>query len=289
MVVEQPFSRAFFSKRDSTNQIDQKRLGSGVSILLAYFLLETIGKLSKEQILFLVDEPELHLHPQLQIKLFKRLQESDFQIIYSTQSDCFVDISKWRNITRFSTDFSTSPSRKSLKQVLESKTTTKHLDEIKKWHQHQSIFFREDNQLFFARKCLLVEGPAEKYGVPVLAKKLGKDLGGITILSCNGKTKIPYYQLFCKAFKIPFFTLFDLDGKQIDRNDNKRPGSWASKDALATFGNSFESSFGVTVEKEHKTSKLLEKIDSISPEDVPQETVKIIGTISTWALNDIEN
>ncbi|GFP21627.1 hypothetical protein HKBW3S06_00854, partial [Candidatus Hakubella thermalkaliphila] len=97
--LEQPFSKSFFSKRSSTNQIEQKRLGSGISILLSYFLLETISKLSKEQINFLIDEPELHLHPQLQQKLLKEFQESEFQVVYATQSDCLIDISRWKCIT----------------------------------------------------------------------------------------------------------------------------------------------------------------------------------------------
>lgn len=166
--------------------------------------------------------------------------------------------------------------------MLEGKHIYEHLDEIRKWHQHKSIYFREDNQLFFARKCLLVEGPGEKYGLPVLAQKLGKDLDDLNILSCNGKSKIPYYQLLCKAFRIPFFTLFDLDSRSEIDGDNKRPYIWADKMARAVFAKSFESSLGVGANTEHKTSELLEIIDNLNPEDIPQDIADVIDVILKW-------
>lgn len=283
--VEQPFSHSFFSLRDGTNQIDQKRLGSGISILLAYFLLDTISKLSKEKIVFLIDEPELHLHPQLQNSLFKEFTGSEFQTIYTTQSDCFVNIAEWQSVSRFQPDFNTAPKEADLEQVVEGKKLSDHLDEIKTWHQHQSIFFREDNQIFFARKCLLVEGPAEKCGLPVLAERLGKPMDGITIISCNGKSKIPNYQLLCKSFGIPFFSLFDLDGKTASDEENKHPYNWANPSARYTFSNSFEGLFGTSKSLKHKTSEVLLKIDNIAAEEIPSEITDVLTRIENWSSN----
>src|SRR5581483_2873968 len=107
--VEQPFSKAFFSRRSATNQIEQKNLGSGISILLAYFLIEIVSCSSKEKFMFLIDEPELHLHPQLQQQLLDEFRDAAFQIIYTTQSGCFVDVAEWRSITKFAADFTTAP------------------------------------------------------------------------------------------------------------------------------------------------------------------------------------
>jgi predicted ATPase len=281
--IEQPFSKTFFSRRDGTNQIEQNRFGSGISILLAYFLLETISKLTKGSIVFLIDEPELHLHPQLQYALFREFKESKFQTIYTTQSDCFISIAEWQSITRFSTAFEISPKTTDLEKQVESHTISEHLEEIKKWHQHHSIFFREDNQIFFAKKCLLVEGPAEKYGLPILAQKLGKDLDQLTIISCNGKTKIPYYQLLCQAFGIPFYTLFDLDGKKNDEGDNKRSHECADPKALSMFSTSFEKLFGIGSSADHKTSDVLLKIDGIAVADIPSEIATATTAISKWA------
>lgn len=282
--IEQPFSRAFLSRREGTNQIEHKRFGSGISILLAYFLLEGVSKLSKDKIIFLIDEPELHLHPQLQKCLFKEFQTSDLQTIYTTQSDCYIDISTWNSITRFQTDYSIFPQVTALDEIRDGQEVRHHLDEIKKFHQHQLTFFKEDNQIFFSRKCLLVEGPAEKYGIPVLAAKLGKNIPDLTIISCNGKSKIPYYQLLCTAFGVPFFTLFDLDGKADTAPDNTRPHMWANQAARFEFATSFEGAFGISSDTDKKASKLLIKLDDIEPEKIPADIINAIEAIEKWSL-----
>jgi len=119
--IEQPFLKSFFSLRDGSNQIDQKNLGSGVSILLAYFLLEIISSLSKGEIVFLIDEPELHLHPQLQTRLFEEFQKSSSQTVYTTQSDCFISIANWASISRFNRGFKNTPDSEKLNEVIEGK------------------------------------------------------------------------------------------------------------------------------------------------------------------------
>src|SRR5258708_5023000 len=234
-----------------TNQIEQSDLGSGVSILMAYFLLDIISKLSKEQFIILIDEPELHLHPQLQQRLFADFQQSAFQVIYTTHSDIFVDLAEWRSIKRVSPQGIT-PTAPPLEETFADKAIHEHLEKIKKWYRNKSLYFGEDNHLFLSRRCLLVEGPAEKYGIPVLAEKLGKDIGQVTILACNGKTKIPDYQLLCCAFGIPFFTVYDLDGKPATDDENKRIAECAEAGACGTFSTSFEQLLGISTNAAHK-------------------------------------
>jgi len=285
--IEQPFSKSFFALRDNTNQIDQKNLGSGIAIMLSFFLLEIVSNLAKGDVIFLIDEPELHLHPQLQAKFFEEFLSSKSQTIYTTQSDCMLSIADWESISRFCRDFAVFPRDADLSQVLEDKKISEHLNEIKEFHQHKAIFFREDNQLFFARKCLIVEGPAEKYALPVLSAKLDKQLGNLTIISANGKSKIPYYQLLCKAFSVPYFTLLDLDGKQADHNDNKRPYSYAEQKALVVFNSSFEDELGASMAEKHKASKVLMKVDAMDRDSISENIKKNISSICDWVVNDV--
>jgi len=95
-----PFSNAFFALRneDELNQIEIKDLGSGIEIILTLLLLKSIASESKGTIAYLIDEPELHLHPKAQYKLISLLIEEsrDKQIFLSTHSpyifkNCLLD------------------------------------------------------------------------------------------------------------------------------------------------------------------------------------------------------
>lgn len=62
--------------------------GSGIEMAISFALLEAMAKISKDKIVLIIDEPELHLHPKLQTKLFAHMKEmcGDIQIIASTHS-----------------------------------------------------------------------------------------------------------------------------------------------------------------------------------------------------------
>ena len=86
----QPFENAFFTirKKDELKQILVKDLGSGIEIILTILLLKNIAEASNGKIVYLIDEPELHLHPKAQEKLLGLLLEEakDKQIFISTHS-----------------------------------------------------------------------------------------------------------------------------------------------------------------------------------------------------------
>ena len=85
-----PFSNAFFAIRedDELKQIKTKDLGSGVEMILTLLLLQSIASESKGSLIYLIDEPELHLHPKAQDKLIELLlkESKHKQIILSTHS-----------------------------------------------------------------------------------------------------------------------------------------------------------------------------------------------------------
>ena len=85
-----PFSGAFFASREgqSLTQIRTKDLGSGVEMILVFILLSNISGAAKGNIVYLIDEPELHLHPKAQEKLLELLLEESKskQVVMSTHS-----------------------------------------------------------------------------------------------------------------------------------------------------------------------------------------------------------
>ena len=87
----QPFSNASFVIRedDCLKQISTRSLGSGVEIIMTLLLLKALSVGAKNSsIIYLIDEPELHLHPRAQEALAKILLEESKQkqIILSTHS-----------------------------------------------------------------------------------------------------------------------------------------------------------------------------------------------------------
>jgi AAA15 family ATPase/GTPase len=85
-----PFSNSFFALRNDNDltQVTVRNLGSGIEIVLTLLILKNIAGASKGSIIYLIDEPELHLHPKAQKKLLDLLLEEskDKQIIISTHS-----------------------------------------------------------------------------------------------------------------------------------------------------------------------------------------------------------
>lgn len=88
-----PFSNSFFALRqaDDLTQISVRSLGSGIEIILTLLILKNIAGVSKGSVIYLIDEPELHLHPKAQESLIELLLEESKtkQIIVSTHSPYF--------------------------------------------------------------------------------------------------------------------------------------------------------------------------------------------------------
>jgi len=74
------------------------------------------------------------------------------------------------------------------------------------------------NEMFFAKKILLVEGPTEKYSLPYAFKLMNIDINekGISIIDSASKNNLPFIIKILKAFKIPFVVLHDEDRNAKD-------------------------------------------------------------------------
>lgn len=130
-----------------------------------------------------------------------------------------------------------------------------------------------------------VKGPAEKYGLPVFAHKAAVSFETLTIISCNGKNKIPYYLLLCKSFNIPYFIVFDLDDEKKDASENKRIIDCGGKENIYLFKNSFEDLLGIAKDTDHKCSKVLTLIDQIQiqKDNIPKEILDALEQIADWS------
>lgn len=280
--IEQPFSKGFLSFREGSNQVDLEGAGSGIAMLAALLLLEQVSERSGDDLILLVDEPELHLHPQLQMKLVDHMQKSAAQTIVTTHSPLFVDLGRWLSISRMTRD-KTYPTQEKLAEKLGPKTIAEHLNDIPAFYYHETTFRSNDSELFFARKVLLVEGPVEKYGLPRLAHVLGQSFEQLTIVACNGKGKIPHYVTICHAYEIAAMVLFDLDGKDEKDAENVNVIEASTGAIVYKFKTSFEQLLGIGKNAEHKANTALQRIDEMKTKDaIPKEIQDVVGVIAKW-------
>ena len=88
-----PHGKAFFAlKKDNGQQIKIDMLGSGHEMIFSLIYSFYLSQQSEKQLIILIDEPELHLHPKLQEDFVKILLEfsKDAQIVLTSHSPLFV-------------------------------------------------------------------------------------------------------------------------------------------------------------------------------------------------------
>lgn len=286
----QPYKSAFVAKREGGKLLLPENLGSGFNILIAYALFAYVAELEKIPIVLVVDEPELHLHSDWQKKMYDVFtQQKSLQVVYSTQSENFISLKNWRQVKSIS-NFCIFPKAGVLEEKVESsdgKTATRedYLDDYANRNLHISTILRENLELFFARRCILVEGPAEKYGLPKLLKLGGCDIEdySVSVIPTWGKTKIKIYQMVCKAFGIDYFTIFDNDKASDDESENENTMivNNAQANKLIKFSTSFEGLLGVS--GRDKFQKLVKTIDDLADIAlINQEISQAIDTIKIF-------
>jgi putative ATP-dependent endonuclease of the OLD family len=94
----------------------------------------------------------------------------------------------------------------------------------------------ERNELFFARKLLIVEGDTEKLAFPAYAARMGIDLDreGATIVEVGGKKNLLEFARIATSFGIPTGVVYDVDSSDFDGKQKEEEEAYnASLDALA--------------------------------------------------------
>ena len=99
--------------------------------------------------------------------------------------------------------------------------------EDRKTFKPLNSFGLSQNQVFFARQSILVEGEQDLIAILATARKLNlfaeyPEERGWTIIVVGSKGEIPKFQRVLNAFSIPYVVLHEMDGKGDDDPDNQR-------------------------------------------------------------------
>lgn len=184
-------------------------MGSGIQSAVVIALIQAYRELQKSGGILMIEEPEVYLHPHTRrffYQLLRGLSEQGNQIFYTTHSVEFLDLSDYQSVAVVR--------KNSLQGTKIFQPTTLQIQPgTKRDLKLLTEFDARRNELFFAKKVLIVEGQTEKYSLPFAFKLSGIDINeqGISIIDVNGKGNILFFIEILKAFHIPFIVFYDED------------------------------------------------------------------------------
>lgn len=192
-------------------EIEQNGLGFNNLIYMAVVLSELTKNPDSCYRGLIVEEPEAHLHPQLQAVLLQYLQsiqavdgEKPVQLFVTSHSPNFASIADLDSLVCL-VDTGTAV------ETFLPRSITFGKGKREKLERYLDVTRAE---LFFARRVIFVEGAAELMMVDALAKRMDCNLRqhGVSLISVEGLNFDSFLPLFGNnALKIPVAVLTDAD------------------------------------------------------------------------------
>lgn len=203
-------------------EIEQNGLGFNNLIFMAVVLSELAKNPEANYRSLIIEEPEAHLHPQLQAVLLSYLEtikavdgEKPVQLFVTSHSPNFASIADLDSLaclvdtgTKVDTFF--------------PRTINFNNGKREKLERYLDVTRAE---LFFARRVIFVEGAAELMLVSVLAEKCGFKLRehGVSLISVEGLNFDSFLPLFGEqALRVPVAVITDAD-PVVDPGDGSEP------------------------------------------------------------------
>ncbi len=281
-----------FKDADTPEVVDSERMGSGVQSALVMSLLQAYRELRKENALLLFEEPELYLHPHGRRHLFRLLQElaaSGVQTIYTTHSQDFLELDSLESV------------RIVTKTVATGTTVAKpDLTKVKgDWKKRVKHISEPKNEVFFAKRVIVVEGPTERLAIRRLAGMMSPSLEldhcDCSVIEAGGKTAIPTLVNIMAALERPVLAVYDTDSDKTDPSDLETNTKWEGEisTAISAHGEGkvwkcdpcFEAEAGIAdPRKSDKPERMMTLLDDVADWNaVPKRLQELMQEIKAFA------
>ena len=191
---------------DDKSMFDSGTAFHRLTILAILMASNKVNSKKSKQLILLIDEPEIFLHPTLLYHMYQTLREysQSSQVIFSTHNPNFIQECDLKNIHLIK------------KQNKETKVF-KYKDSKK----YKDIDFKDIrlNEGLFADKVILVEGATESLSLSKFYKNKFNSIfiNESLFINCHGKENIRKVMKFFSNFKIPYYVIFDQDLDKIDK------------------------------------------------------------------------
>jgi putative ATP-dependent endonuclease of the OLD family len=267
-------------------------VGAGLQSAIVIAIFRTYQELQREGAIFAIEEPEVFLHPhraRFFVATLRNLVESGLnQVFLSTHSPVFVPVDRYQDIAI-------------VRKTLVAGTTVTQTGDLamdtcsKDYLRLITEFDSQRSELFFASRVLLVEGYTERIVFPLVFRALGIDVNreAISVVECQGKTKMPLFAKILTALQIPFVVIHDDDVQEINpdwtqtrqdsvRHENTNHRKWNAQIADAVGDPSrvfvlcpkFEGICGLPNREDTKLQRALDLFSSAQRDAMPVEIIK---------------
>jgi len=224
-------------------RIPIQHIGGGSQELL--FLLR---HLTEDGLIFGIEEPESHLHPQLARQLFDILKQisTEKQVFITTHSTVFVDQADPANTW-----------------IVRKKNREAQILRVKEPEDLRNILYElgvKPSDIFYSNGIIFVEGTTEKVVLPILAEKIGVSFKSleISLIPTYGKSSGRYHLTVwtdvAKNVNIPYFMI-------LDKGAEKEAKKFVEKGILRINDNLFILKKG-SIEEYYPKDRLIEAIKS---------------------------